>query len=94
VIKAQPEQFIGHEQMTMLGTESWADFEKRIKELEAKRAAEAQAAGGMTAPVPAHQPAPAPEEAPEEATGAVPVEPEPKDDEGLDDDSLPDEYEG
>lgn len=79
----------------MLGTESWADFEKRIKELEAKKAAEAQAAGGMTAPVPAHQPAAKPDDVPEAATGALPVEPAPNaDDGGLNDDSLPDEYEG
>lgn len=82
IIKAQPEAFIGHESMTMLGTESWQDFEKRVKAQEA--------AQGMTAPVPAH----VPEEKKEEAPASV----EPSEDErqkgGLDEDSLPEEYEG
>lgn len=97
IIKAKPEQFIGHESMTMLGTESWEEFEKRIKALEAERLAEKkEGADGMTAALPAHVPS-EPEEA---ATGALPIEPEPPADSapaesrGLDEDSLPDEYEG
>lgn len=43
---APPEKFIGHESMTMMGDETFADFEKRLKASE-----------GATAPVPAHTPA-------------------------------------
>jgi hypothetical protein len=79
IIKAKPEAFIGHESMTMLGTESWQDFEKRIKAQEAEQ--------GLTAPVPAHVPEPVDDE-----SNAAVEEEEPKG--GLDEDSLPEEYEG
>ena len=85
IIKAKPEAFIGHESMTMLGTESWQDFEKRIKAKEGEQ--------GMTAPVPAHVPAPVPEQVDDESTNVAPDEEKPSKG-GLDEDSLPEEYEG
>lgn len=47
--KPQPEQFIGHDSETMMGDESFAEFEARTNSRES-----------ATAPVPVHIPVPKP----------------------------------
>jgi hypothetical protein len=88
--RTKPEAFIGHESMTMMGDETFADFERRM--------AEDKDSSG-TAPVPVHVPAKKSAKAPPgppvpsvvEDEEDVPDEDEPEADDA--DDALPDEYE-
>jgi len=77
--KPEPEVFIGHDSMTMMGDESFADFERRMDE--------AKADAGATAAIPAHVPKKAAPRVEDE-----PVDDEAPADEH--DDLLPDEYDG